>query len=145
MSAPTHSPRRIDQRMLVGCWRPPLDSEALNELLGNLQTWQPLDGDALLEDVADALDDLLPCVEGTAELTQRLHGHLTRLTEIAVAAGADQRDAFIAGLVERGRVLRSQDVPDDCAAATHHVRRLGWVTNELLEVLVAANCLKEAV
>lgn len=137
MSAPTVSPHDIDQRTSAVRWRPPLDTEALGELLTKLRSWQPLDDDALLDDVADALDDIPPDEAGTAELVQRLGGHITRLTEIAVAASADQRDVYTAGLVQRGRVLRSQDVPDDRASATHHVRRLGWVANELLTMTVA--------
>jgi hypothetical protein len=142
MTAPTFSPHHTGQLTPDTSWRPPLGAEALDELLTKLQSWQPLDGDGLLDDVADALDDLLPCGAGATELARRLHGHLRRLTEIAVAAGVDRRDVYTAGLVERGRALRARDIPGD-RTATQHVRRLGWVTNELLDALVAANCLKE--
>ncbi|NDL61128.1 hypothetical protein F7O44_29080 [Phytoactinopolyspora sp. XMNu-373] len=113
-------------------------------MLSKLRSWQPLDGEAVLDDIAAALDDMTPDEAEIAELVQRLCGHLARLTAIAVAAKADQRDAPTAALVQRGRVLRSVDVAGDRAVATHHLRRIGWVTNELMEALVAAKCLKEA-
>lgn len=144
MSAPPFSPPGTDQRTSAGRWGRPLDVETLGAVLTKLRSWQPLDGDALLDDVADALDDLPPGQAAMGRLVQRLRGHLTRLTEIAVAAKAVQRDAYTACLVQQGSALCSQEVPDGRVPATQHARRLGWVTNELLEALVAARCLKEA-
>lgn len=39
------------------------------------------------------------------ELAQRLRGHLVRLVDIAVATGAERREAATAGLVERARCV----------------------------------------
>ncbi|WP_222851815.1 DUF6415 family natural product biosynthesis protein [Phytoactinopolyspora mesophila] len=144
MSTATSDQHCSDRRISVARWEPPADAELLGELLSKLRSWQPLDGEAVLDDIAAALDDMTPDEAEIAELVQRLCGHLARLTAIAVAAKADQRDAPTAALVQRGRVLRSVDVAGDRAVATHHLRRIGWVTNELMEALVAAKCLKEA-
>jgi hypothetical protein len=139
MTTAMYGHHQADQGTAVARWSPPLEGEVLGELLTKLRNWQPLDGEALLDDVAAALDDIHPDEAGTAELVQRLCGHLARLTDIAVAAKADRHDAHTAALVQRGRVLRSVDT-----VAAYHLRRVGWVTNELLEALVAAKCLKEA-
>lgn len=89
MSTTTSGHHRGGQRTPVARWEPAADAELLGELPGKLRSWQPLDGEAVLDDVAAALDDI------------------------------------------------------PRADATRHLRRVGWVTNELMECLVAANCLKE--
>jgi len=71
---------------------PPLDREALEHVLEKIRTWQPFDGGALLDDVAEVLDNVMPDEEDVEELGQRLRGHLMRLVDIAIAAGAEQRD-----------------------------------------------------
>lgn len=124
-------------------WSPPLDAAALTRVLAKIQTWEPLDGDALLDDVATALDDLPPGECEARELEQRLDGHLARLTDIAIASRADH-DAYAAALVGQGRALRSQPTPACAHETIAHLRRLGWVVGELLERLVEMKCLKAA-
>lgn len=124
-------------------WSPPLDAAALIQVMKKIQTWEPLNGDALLDDVATALDDLPPREDEALELAQRLDGHLTRLTDIAVASRADQ-DAYAAVLIRRGHALRSQPAPDRHRVSTAHLRRVGWLVAELLDRLVEMKCLKAA-
>lgn len=124
-------------------WRPPLDAAALTEMLAKIENWEPLDGDALLDDVATALDDLPPGESEALELARRLDGHLARLTDIAFASRADH-DAYASALVGRGRALRSQPTPACERETTAHLRRLGWVVSELMERLVEMKCLKAA-
>jgi hypothetical protein len=143
VSTATSGHHRVGQRTPVARWEPTADAALLGELLCKLRSWQPLDGGAVLDDVATALDDVPPGEAQIAELTQRLCGYLARLTAIAVAVEADRRDAQMAALVQRGRVLRSVEVAGDRAVAARHLRCIGWVTNELMECLVAAKCLKE--
>jgi hypothetical protein len=127
----------------VGRWTPPLDRGALTAVLERVREWQAFDGGALLDDVAVALDDVVPAEECVEDITQRLRGHLTRLVTIAVAAEAEH-DEKTARLIERARTVRCEDVPGDRWKAVGHLRRMGWTVNELLERLVAIKCLKGA-
>ncbi|MEU3200989.1 DUF6415 family natural product biosynthesis protein [Streptomyces sp. NPDC006996] len=122
---------------------PPLDSGTLHDLLDRIRDWQPFDGAALLDDVAAALDDVPPAEEDTAQLAERLRGHLARLVTIAVASEAEQ-DTAVAQLVLRARTLQADPLPGERRAAMAHLRRLGWTANELHDRLTAIRCLKEA-
>lgn len=127
----------------VRLWTRPLSRGELAAVLNRLRDWHPFDGGALLDDVAAVLDDVPPTEEATEEIAERLCGHLLRLVNIAVAAGAE-RDPVAAQLVEKARRLRREDLPDDHWKAIGHLRRLGWTAGELLERLIAVRCLKEA-
>lgn len=120
-----------------------LSSGELATVLNRLRSWNPLDGGALLDDVAVVLDDVPPAEEATEEIAERLRRHLLRLVNVAVAAEAE-RDPVAARLIEQARTLRGEDPPGDHWTAVGHLRRLGWTANELLERLVAVRCLKEA-
>jgi len=124
-------------------WEPPLDGEALSSLLTKVREWQAYDGEALLDDVAAVLDEVVPAEDRIDEFGDRLRGHLMQLVNIALAAEADQ-DEETARLIEQARTVRSEDVPGDHWKAVGHLRRMGWIVNELLEQLVATNCLKAA-
>jgi hypothetical protein len=139
------------QRDHVGRWVgpvaltvPPLEAQELGKLLSRFRAWQPFDGAAVLDDVADALDGPGPAEGDAEELGERLRGYLTKLVAIAVAAQADQFDEQAALLIERARVVRSQDVLGDRRGALGRLRRMGWIVHELLERLVETKCLKEA-
>ncbi|GAB2451592.1 DUF6415 family natural product biosynthesis protein [Streptomyces incanus] len=122
-------------------WKPPLPRDQLTTVLDKLRAWRPFDGDALLDDVAAALDDVVPTEEDVAEIAERLRGHLMQLVDIALAAEEDQRDTTSAQLIEQARTLRAEEVPGDRWQAIGHLRRMGWTVNELLERLVAVRCL----
>ncbi|GAB2788236.1 hypothetical protein GCM10027073_20590 [Streptomyces chlorus] len=128
-------PRPVEQ------WKPPLPHDQLTTVLDKLRAWRPFDGDALLDDVAAALDDVVPTEEDVAEIAERLRGHLMQLVDIALAAEEDQRDTTSAQLIEQARTLRAEEVPGDRWQAIGHLRRMGWTVNELLERLVAVRCL----
>ncbi|WP_437089701.1 DUF6415 family natural product biosynthesis protein [Streptomyces sp. enrichment culture] len=64
--------------------------------------------------------------------------HLVVITEVA------ERDQQTAGLIERGRTVQSEEVPSDHRRAIGHIRRMAWTLDELLERLVAHQCLTEA-
>ncbi|MER5915486.1 DUF6415 family natural product biosynthesis protein [Streptomyces sp. NPDC001982] len=128
----------------VPAWTPPLDPDVLHSVLAKIRQWQPFDGDAVLDDVAAVLDDFIPAEEQIDELAHRLRGHLARLVDIAVAAEAEERDATTAGLIDRAHAVHSEDVPGDHWTAVGHLRRMGWTVNELLEHMVATQCLREA-
>ncbi|MFJ9381122.1 DUF6415 family natural product biosynthesis protein [Streptomyces sp. NPDC101455] len=117
--------------------------EGLGRLLEKVQNWAPYVDGLLLDDVAVVLDDHVPDEDEVAEHDQRLRGHLMRLENLAVASKVDQRDQEVAHLVERGRALRSQELPGDHAQAVGHIRRLAWTLNELLELLVKHQCLTD--
>ncbi|MGV9251449.1 DUF6415 family natural product biosynthesis protein [Streptomyces sp. NPDC003697] len=121
-----------------------MSQEDLGRVLARVREWEPFDGGALLDDVAAALDEVMPAESYVDELAERLHGHLDQLVTIAVAAEAEHRDPEAARLIDYARVLRSQDVPGCHRRAVGHLRRIGWIANELLERLVATRCLSEA-
>ncbi|WP_406471986.1 DUF6415 family natural product biosynthesis protein (plasmid) [Streptomyces hirsutus] len=123
-------------------WTPPLSGDELATVLDKIRTWQAFDGDALLNDVAAALDDVPPAEEDVEEIAQQLRSHLMRLVTIAIAAEAEQ-DATAAQLIEQARTLCAKDLPGNRWKAVGHLRRMGWAVNELLEQLVALRCLKE--
>ncbi|CAM5654201.1 hypothetical protein GCM10010261_63900 [Streptomyces pilosus] len=126
-------------------WAPPLDADALTEVLAKVRQWTPFDGGALLDDVATALDDVPPGGPVLEDLTQRLRSHLARLVDIAVAAEAPHNDPEAGRLVQRARHLHAEHMPDDRQGAIGHLRRTAWTANELLERLAAIRCLTEAV
>ncbi|KUJ58393.1 hypothetical protein ADL25_03575 [Streptomyces sp. NRRL F-5122] len=124
-------------------WTPPLDSEALSHLLTKIHAWEAYDGEALLDDVATVLDEVIPEEEHVEDLAERLRSHLQRLVHIAVAAETE-RDEQTARVIEQARAVRAKALPGDPRKAVGHLRRLGWTVNELMERLVATRCLKEA-
>lgn len=124
-------------------WTPPLDSEALASVLDRLHGWQAYDGGALLDDVAAALDEVVPAEEHMDELAQRLRGHLMQLVNIAVAAEGED-DAATAYLIARARTVRVEELPGGHWPAVGHLRRMAWVVNELMERMVTIRCLREA-
>ncbi|PNV30896.1 hypothetical protein C1708_32980 [Streptomyces sp. DH-12] len=140
MTAPGTVPRSTRP---VSPWTPPLDIGQLTTVLDRLRGWTAFDGGALLDDVAAALDDVFPPEAYTAQLAERLRGHLARLVTIAVASQAEQ-DTAAAQLVLRARTLQTAPLPGEYRAATAHLRRLGWTANELHDRLAALRCLEEA-
>ncbi|MCX3285842.1 hypothetical protein OR263_03725 [Streptomyces sp. NEAU-H22] len=50
----------------------------------------------------------------------------------------------MADLIERGRTIGTEEVPTDHRRAVGHLRRMAWTLHELLERLVAHQCLTEA-
>jgi hypothetical protein len=123
-------------------WTPPLDHAALETVLAKARRWQPFDGGALLDDIASALDDVIP-EEAVEKIAQRIRGRLMQLVTIAVAGEAEQDTAAVQ-LIEQARTLRAEDVPSDHRKAVGHLRRMGWITNELFERLVAMKRLEDA-
>lgn len=95
-------------------------------------------------DVAAVLDDYTPTEHEVDEHAQRLRGHLMRLVHLAVVSRVAETDQQTAVLVERGRTIRSEEVPTDHRRAVGHIRRMAWTLDELLERLVAHQCLTEA-
>jgi cell division septum initiation protein DivIVA len=111
-------------------------------MLARFRTWTPFDGDALLDDVADALDTVLPPDAEVEQLSSRLRAHLTHLTSVAATAKAEERDKRAAQLVARARQTREEEPPGDYQQAAGHLRRMGWAVNELLDLLVATGCVE---
>ncbi|MFE0865957.1 DUF6415 family natural product biosynthesis protein [Streptomyces rochei] len=130
--------------LVIPSWTPPLESSELAGVLARLQQWTPFDGDAVLEDVGVALDDVAPREEEVEACAARLDGHLAKLVDIAVASGAGQEDADAGLLVRRAQDVRKVQVSDSCWSAVAHLRRLAWSVNELLDYLAATGCIREA-
>ncbi|MGP3945145.1 MULTISPECIES: DUF6415 family natural product biosynthesis protein [Streptomyces] len=109
--------------------------DALERILAAFRNWDPLDWDAILEDLADVLGQEAPEHEELVGLADRLHSTLIRLLSIASAGHADEKDQEAVVLIERARTLDTEDFPDDRWKALGYVRRLGWTINELMERL----------
>ncbi|MFE0862902.1 DUF6415 family natural product biosynthesis protein [Streptomyces rochei] len=123
---------------------PPFTEAGLRRVLEKAQCWAPYVDGLLLDDVAAVLDDYTPTEHEVDEHAQRLRGHLMRLVHLAVVSKAAERDEQTAGLVERGRTIRSEEVPTDHRRAVGHIRRMAWTLDALIERLVAHQCLTEA-
>lgn len=125
-------------------WMPPLDAQALTEVLAKVRRWTPFDGGALLDDVTTAVDDVVPSGDGPEELAQRLRAHLTRLAGVAVATGVAHEDPEAGRLAQRAHDLHAVRMPVGHQSAVGYLRRMAWTANELLERLAAIGCIKEA-
>ncbi|MFJ4010873.1 DUF6415 family natural product biosynthesis protein [Streptomyces sp. NPDC090026] len=128
----------------VEAWKPSLDRAELAAVLHKVRAWTPFNPEALLDDVAEALDEVAPDEQDVDDLVQRLRGNLMQLVDIAVATEAGQKDQDAHRLIHQARTIRSEEMPGDHRQAIGHLRRMGWTANELLERLVALHCLKEA-
>lgn len=126
-------------------WSPPLDVLALQDLLGRLQAWNPLNAADVLAEVAVAVDDWPLSAEQVETAIQRLMPSLKQLTGIAISTGASRSAPYISRLVQQARALQTQQPLEEATAARSYVQRLGWYTGELLEQLIRAGCVKEAV
>lgn len=122
---------------------PPFTEAGLKRVLEKVQRWAPYVDGSLLDDVAAVLDDYTPTEDEVDEHAQRLRGHLMRLVNLAVTSKVNERDERVADFVARGRAIRSEEVPSDHRRAVGHVRKMAWTLNELLELLVANQCLTE--
>jgi hypothetical protein len=109
---------------------------AVTDALAKIRAWNPYDGDAWLDDVADALDPVASPEDKVHELGERLRGHLMQLVAIAVRYEAEKRDERAASLIQRAREVREEEMPGDYWPAVAHLRRMGWAVNELLDLLV---------
>ena len=127
-------------------WKSPLDADGLHDILGLLRRWAWTAGDseALLDDVALALDDVAPCEETIEEVVQRFRGHFMSLVDIAVSTQALQQSAYANTLVRRARALRADEMPGDHRRAVLHLRQMGWLIGELLDQLVALDHIEGA-
>ncbi|MEU9523279.1 DUF6415 family natural product biosynthesis protein [Streptomyces sp. NPDC048224] len=126
-------------------WTPPLDTDGLATVLARLQDWRPFDGEALLDDVGDALDDVAPDTGTAAVLVGRLHAHLMQLVAIAVASEAADQDAPVRAQIKHARHILAEELPRDRQRAVGYLRRLAWSVLELAEKLAELRCLRGTV
>ncbi|MEV3853055.1 DUF6415 family natural product biosynthesis protein [Streptomyces sp. NPDC050095] len=131
----TTRPRPAPER-----WSPPHDADQLRAFADRLRVWQPVDVDALLDDVADALDDVPPAAMYLPDLIRRLHAGLDQLMNIAVANEAGAKDDYVAQTLGHSETLRASPLPAEPAQA--HLRQVGWAVNELVDRLVAAKYMR---
>ncbi|MEU0857524.1 DUF6415 family natural product biosynthesis protein [Streptomyces griseofuscus] len=126
-------------------WQPPLSAGGLADVLGLMRRWAWTEQhtEALLEDVALALDDVLaPSEEVIEDIVQRFRGHLMKLVDIAVSSLVWQGSAYANTLILRGRALRAEEMPGDYPRAVQHLRQMGWIVSELLDQLVACESIE---
>ncbi|MFD4588268.1 DUF6415 family natural product biosynthesis protein [Streptomyces sp. NPDC058434] len=123
-------------------WTPPLEAEGLAHVIACLRSWEAFDGEVLLDEVADVVDDAVPDEADVHGLAELLRGHLMRLVNIAVANEAEERDETAARLIERARALRVEELPGGHWNAVGHLRRAGWIASDLLERMVEIRCVK---
>ncbi|QYX80248.1 DUF6415 family natural product biosynthesis protein [Streptomyces akebiae] len=118
-------------------------ADTMVRLVAKLRDWEPLDWDATFDALASVLDCQAPLDDELEELAQRLRGALMQIVTIAVAGLVDE-DKEAAVLIARARTLRSVELPGNYWMALGHLRRLGWVTSELVELLSKTGHLKDA-
>ncbi|MFF7802977.1 DUF6415 family natural product biosynthesis protein [Streptomyces olivaceus] len=118
------------------------DRAAVESALAALRAWDPYDGDAWLDDVADALDSAPPAEHLMDELAQRLCGYLMQLVSYAVNSEAELRDERATRLIVRAREVREEEPPGDYPRSVGHLRRMGWAVNELHDLLVELHAVK---
>ncbi|MFE1013200.1 DUF6415 family natural product biosynthesis protein [Streptomyces sp. NPDC058794] len=123
---------------------PPFTDACLRRVLEKVQRWAPYVDGLLLDHVAAVLDDYTPTEHEVDEHAQRLRGHLMRLVHLAVVSKVAEQDGQVADLINRGRTIGTEGVPTDHRRAVGHLRRMAWTLHELLERLVAHQCLTEA-
>ncbi|CAM5515909.1 hypothetical protein STENM223S_03192 [Streptomyces tendae] len=126
-------------------WTPPLDANSLITVLARLQGWRPFDGEALLDAVGDALDDVAPDTGTAAALVGRLRAHLVQLVDIAVASEAAEQDALVRAQIEHARHILAEELPGGRQPAVGYLRRLAWSVLELAEKLAELRCLRGTV
>jgi hypothetical protein len=117
--------------------------ERLRWALSKVQKWQPYVDGLLLDDLAHVIDDYTPTEDEVDESALRLRGHLMRLVNLAVTAKVTDQDERVNELVDQARAIRAEELPADHRRAVGHVRQMAWTLDELLERLVANQCLKE--
>ncbi|MFB7597274.1 DUF6415 family natural product biosynthesis protein [Streptomyces sp. NPDC056160] len=111
-----------------------MDAAGLALVLAKLLRWTGADVEALLDDVAEVLDDVLPPVAELEGPLRRIRAQLGQL----VATAAEPRPGAAASdrLLACARAACSETVPTDRREVLGYARRLGWATNELMEHLV---------
>lgn len=117
------------------------DETSVARLLSSLRSWTPLDGGAVLDDVA-AADECLD-TGAAAVIAGRLFGPLGQLADIAVCGQVVQSSAYVGLLVQQARVLGAE--PQATIADLPRLRRMAWIISELLDQLAALQVIKEAV
>lgn len=126
-----------------GQWMP-LNKRSIEFVLKSMRSWQPISVDAIFEDLGDVLGNQAPPLDRFEELAERLRGHLMQLLNILVANPRNEDSPATQALVERARTQRSAELPGDDRKALGHLRRLSWITLEVLELLIDTKQIKEA-
>ncbi|WP_328914761.1 MULTISPECIES: DUF6415 family natural product biosynthesis protein [unclassified Streptomyces] len=115
-------------------------------MLGLLRrwAWTALDSEAVLDDVATALDGMTPSEEAIGTFVRRLRGHLMQLVDIAVSTRVRQKSAYADILIQQARALRAEEMPGGHHRGVPHLRRTAWFVSELLDQLVALGSIEGA-
>ncbi|MGW3149776.1 DUF6415 family natural product biosynthesis protein [Streptomyces sp. NPDC001177] len=128
-------------------WDHPVESAerpeeaAVLDALAKIRAWNPYDGDAMLDDVADALDTVPTPEDNVEELGQRLRGHLMQLMGITNNYGAEEQNQP-EPRIKQARHMCEEEMPGDYRQALGHLRQMGWAVNELLDLLVERRIVK---
>ena len=129
-STPRHAPR----------WEPPLTAAELEGVLAKVRAWQPLNLQAVYDDLDRVLGEHTPTAGEIADLRARLRSSLAQLVSIALAGPQDRLSPAIWQLVAHGRALsdRTHQAPAGYGQALGLLRRTAWATADLIEHLTAA-------
>ncbi len=122
----------------------PFTEAGLRKVLEKVQRWAPYVDGLLLDDVAAVLDDYTSTEPEVDEHAQRLRGDVMRLVHLAVGSKVSEQDEQVSDLIARGLTIRTEEVPTDHRRAVGRIRRMAWMLDELLERLLAHQCLTEA-
>ncbi|MFF0228567.1 DUF6415 family natural product biosynthesis protein [Streptomyces sp. NPDC004629] len=108
-------------------WTPPLDATELATVLESVRRWRPFDGDALLDDVGEVLDNVVPAEENVGYLADLLGDHLAQLVNIAVAAEASDKDPAADCLIQQARAVGAKRLPAGPGPAAQQTHRSFYV------------------
>ncbi|MGW1496961.1 DUF6415 family natural product biosynthesis protein [Streptomyces sp. NPDC002402] len=120
------------------------ESALLATVLAKLRAWDPLEADAVFDDLDRVLGDQTPPADQVDELGERLRGALMQLGNISVADPRFPPGDDLLQLVERARSLWTEEMPGDYWKALGLTRRLAWITAELIELLIATRHIRDA-
>ncbi|MFE2509158.1 DUF6415 family natural product biosynthesis protein [Streptomyces naganishii] len=124
-------------------WQPPLEPDQLRSVLAKMSRWQPMDLDAVYDDLDQILGEQQPEAVTLEDVTCRLRRALEHLGNIADADPAFGSSPETAALVQRGEQLRGQSLPSDYRQALGLSRRIALTTSDLIDRLVQERHIKD--
>ncbi|MFI8432607.1 DUF6415 family natural product biosynthesis protein [Streptomyces sp. NPDC079020] len=125
-------------------WIPPLDADGLKLVLERVRNWNPLDVEAVFDDLDTAIGNQPPPVATIPALVDQLRGHLKQLSDIILADEGYPPTPDMVRLVARGLSLRDEFMPLEYQHAVGFARRLAFTTADLNEELINARYIKAA-
>lgn len=124
-------------------WTPPLAPNQLRGVLSKMSRWQPIDLDAVYDDLDQVLGEQRPTATALDAVSDRLRDALQHLSNIAVADPVFSPSPATAALVQRGNELRGEEKPSEYQQALGLSRRIALTTSDLIDRLIEERHIKD--